>query len=275
MKEFALRLDERATLEKVQQEEFLSAMKEAFLEDQIEEFSTLGKMCNLIQGKFNKAMAPGFKELKGEKEEAYVVPTNENLRRSILVNASVLLNLKVREQKEVAMRKILQQFGFASMSEKIEANLRYKGKSLMNLKEYPRMNLKRAFYRWYLQTTDMGQNLFQRAADNMVLYTNVNKTTAFYRMFETVRVQRRIVTDDAKRRGFIFYLFIKRFYDRPQATFFEKFKAMGASTQLEAAEKLLSCANSRKKEALKIWFDELKATRSRKQQRITGVMNSA
>jgi hypothetical protein len=147
----------------------------------------------------------------------------------------VLIGLKVKEQKEMAMRKILLQFGFASMSEKIEANLRYKGKSLMNLKEYPRMNMKRAFYRWYLQTTDMGKNLFQRAADNMVLYTNVNKTTAFYRIFETIRANRRIVTDDAKRRGFIFYLFLKRFYDRPQATFFEKLKSVGGSAQLDAA----------------------------------------
>jgi hypothetical protein len=31
-----------------------------------------------------------------------------------------------------------------------------KGKVLMNLKEYPRLNLKRAFWKWYLTTTGAG-----------------------------------------------------------------------------------------------------------------------
>lgn len=117
------------------------------------------------------------------------------------------------------------------------------------------MNLKRAFYRWYLQTTDVGQNLFQRAADNMVLYTNVNKTTAFYRMFETVRHQRRIVHPRVKRMTTVLYLFIKGFFDRPKREFFEKLKLCGSNQQVDAAEKLLSCANARKKEAFKIWID--------------------
>jgi hypothetical protein len=42
------------------------------------------------------------------------------------------------------------------MVDQIDANLRFKGKMLMNLKEYPRLNLKRAFWRWYLGATDFG-----------------------------------------------------------------------------------------------------------------------
>ena len=96
----------------------------------------------------------------------------------------------------------------------MDASLKFKGKVLMNLKEYPRMNLKRGFWRWYLQTTDVGQNLFQRAADNLVLYTNINKTTAFYRLFETVRHGRRIVSPKMKRMAYMMYLFSKNFFDR-------------------------------------------------------------
>jgi len=50
------------------------------------------------------------------------------------------------------------------------------------LKEYPRLNMKRAFWSWYLLTTNKGGDLFQKAADNLVLYTKINSTTAFYRM---------------------------------------------------------------------------------------------
>lgn len=45
----------------------------------------------------------------------------------------------------------------------------------MGLKEYPRLNLKRAFWRWYLTTTDTGESLFQKVSDNIVLYTHANK----------------------------------------------------------------------------------------------------
>ena len=47
----------------------------------------------------------------------------------------------------------------------------------MGLKEYPRINKRHAFYSWYLRTTTMGESLLKKTADNLVLYTNINKTT--------------------------------------------------------------------------------------------------
>lgn len=98
----------------------------------------------------------------------------------------------------------------------------------MGLKEYPRLNLKRAFWRWHLNTTDKGESLFQRAADQLVLYTNINKTTAFYRLFNMVKGRRRIVSPKAKRMTLMLCLYTKIFYDRPMREFFEKFKFAGA-----------------------------------------------
>lgn len=67
-----------------------------------------------------------------------------------------LLNNKLKEKKEWTFRTLLKQFGLSSISEQIDANMKFKGKMLMGLKEYPRLNLKRAFWRWYLNTTDTG-----------------------------------------------------------------------------------------------------------------------
>jgi hypothetical protein len=50
-----------------------------------------------------------------------------------------------------------------------------KGKILMNLKDYPRLNLKRAFWKWYLTTTGSGETLFQTVSDNLVLYSQTSK----------------------------------------------------------------------------------------------------
>ena len=63
-----------------------------------------------------------------------------------------------------------------------EAEAHNKGRRLLALKEYPRFNLKRAFWNWYLTTTTKGSQLFQTAADNLVLYTHCNRTSVFYRL---------------------------------------------------------------------------------------------
>lgn len=84
---------------------------------------------------------------------------------------------------------MLKQFGLDSIVDQIDANMKLKGRALMALKEYPRLNLKRAFWRWYLSSTDHGDVLFQNAADKLVLYTNINKTTFFYRLLNTVKVR--------------------------------------------------------------------------------------
>ncbi len=113
------------------------------------------------------------------------------------------------------------------MTEQIDASQRFKGKVLMGLKEYPRLNLKRAFWKWYLQSTGTGEMLFEKYADSLVLYTNINKTTAFYRIFNKIKGKRRKVSPKVKRMTTMLYLYSKIFMDRQQREFFEKLKLMG------------------------------------------------
>jgi hypothetical protein len=65
-----------------------------------------------------------------------------------------MLNNKIKEKKEGAFRNLLTQFGTSAPA--LASDLKFKGKMLMGLKEYPRLNLKRAFWRWYLVSTGTG-----------------------------------------------------------------------------------------------------------------------
>jgi hypothetical protein len=49
----------------------------------------------------------------------------------------------------------MKKFG-SSIHDITETSMKFKGKMLMGLKEYPRLNLKRAFWRWYLNSTGSG-----------------------------------------------------------------------------------------------------------------------
>ena len=104
---------------------------------------------------------------------------NPYILKNFFLGMSVMLTNKIREKKEQAFKNILLQFGTASTA--VASDMKFKGKMLMGLKEYPRLNQKRAFWKWYLTTTATGENLFQKVSDNLVLYTNINKTTSFYR----------------------------------------------------------------------------------------------
>jgi hypothetical protein len=146
--------------------------------------------------------------------------------------------------------------------DKMSSDLKFKGKMLMGLKEYPRLNLKRAFWRWYLMSTGSGENLFQRAADNLVLYTNINKTTSFYRLFSKIKGRKRKVHPRVKRMTVMLYLYSRIFVERNMRDFFEKIKVKGGSVKTKATEKLIECADKRRNEAFRTWVKKMKEMRT-------------
>jgi len=173
-----------------------------------------------------------------------------------------MINNKIKERKEQAYRSLVVQFGGAnSLSEKISSDQKFKGKMLMGLKEYPRLNLKRAFWRWYMVSTGTGENLFQRAADNLVLYTNINKTSSFYRLFSKVKGRKLKVHPRVKRMTVMLYLYSRIFVERNMRDFFEKIKVKGGSVKVKATEKLIECANKRRNEGFKFWIKRMKELR--------------
>ena len=109
-----------------------------------------------------------------------------------------------------------------------DVNLHVKGKLLLGLKEYPRQSKKSAFYYWYVKSTQTGESLLQRAANRLVLYTNINKTTAFYRLFRTVKGKKIVVAPKTKRMTMMLYLYSRIFVQRQKQEFFERLKHMFA-----------------------------------------------
>lgn len=94
----------------------------------------------------------------------------------------------------------------------------------MSLKEYPRQSKRNAFYSWYIRSTLAGQSLLQRLSHRLVLETNINKTTAFYRLFGKVKKQKKLVDPKVKRLTLALYLYTRIFVGRLKQEFYEKFK---------------------------------------------------
>lgn len=119
----------------------------------------------------------------------------------------------------------------------------------MGLKEYPRHNKKHAFYLWYLRSTDTGGSILQKVADQLVLNTNINKTTAFYRLFKKVKGKKRFVSPKTKRMTIMIYLYSRLFFERQKQEFFEKFKiyANKNSKINDFASKLIERSKMRKR----------------------------
>lgn len=77
--------------------------------------------------------------------------------KNLFLGLSILVNAKIKERKEAAFRTLVTNFsGANSVVDRASSDLKFKGKMLMGLKEYPRLNLKRAFWRWYLVSTGSG-----------------------------------------------------------------------------------------------------------------------
>lgn len=216
------------------------------------------EIARILQRKLVGKYIPGFNAIIGAKESSKP-KVNGLVMKNLFLGLSILVNAKLKERKEAAFRTLVTNFsGANSVVDRVSNDLKFKGKMLMGLKEYPRLNLKRAFWRWYLVSTGSGENLFQRAADNLVLYTNINKTSSFYRLFSKIKGRKKKVHPRVKRMTMMFYLYTRIFVERNMRDFFEKIKLKGGSVKVKATEKLIECAQKRRNETFRYWVKQMK-----------------
>jgi hypothetical protein len=104
-----------------------------------------------------------------------------------------------------------------------------------------------------LNTTGSGDNLFQKAANNLVLYTNIHKINSFYRLLGTVRSRVLKVHPRVKRMTTMLYLYTRYFFDRTKREAFQKIKGQGRTKKMNIAEKMIECAKQRTISALRLW----------------------
>lgn len=118
--------------------------------------------------------------------------------------------------------------------EHLQHRLKVKGKMLLGLKQYPSLTLKEAFYHWYIKTTEKGEQLILRAAHNLVLYTSINKSTAFYRLLMAVRESHPPVSPSTKRLTIMLNAYTRLYIQRSKKDAFDLLvmKAQGKSPQL-------------------------------------------
>jgi hypothetical protein len=159
---------------------------EQYQEDNLKSLEAAVNIERLLNRKIFKMQQQSFTEIH---KKAFPEKPSLSTIKNVLTSSFMMLNVKMKETKEYVFRSLLKQFGLDSIVDQIDANMKLKGRALMALKEYPRLNLKRAFWRWYLSSTDNGDKLFQNAADKLVLYTNINKTTFFYRLLNQVKIR--------------------------------------------------------------------------------------
>ena len=144
------------------------------------------------------------------------ITAHSNKEENLFEGMSTLIDSKIKENKESAMKHLMMNSESKSrISEPSEPmDLRLKGKVLMTLKQYPRLNFQKSLWHWYLNSTAMGEEMFHRVADSLVLYTNINRTSAFYRLLSGVRRRQKKVPPRVKRMTIMLFLYARIYAER-------------------------------------------------------------
>lgn len=122
---------------------------------------------------------------------------------------------------------------------------------------YVQKTLRKAVWTWYLHYSS---DMFVRAANNLVLYTNINNITAFYRLLANIRGSRRKIPPHVKRMITIIHSYTKVFFDRTKKNAFEQIKVNNNQKNLGIALSLTKYAQLRMRSALAIWKSKLENT---------------
>lgn len=115
-----------------------------------------------------------------------------------------------------------------------------KAQILVNcLKETPQLNLQRAFWRWALKS-EVGEERIAEFADNLTLYTTINKDTAGWRLFRIHRLsKRRRVDIKTKRLAMILFFLTKLFAERRLKDAFDQIKNTTSRGRLDVVKRII------------------------------------
>lgn len=109
-------------------------------------------------------MMGGLNAVMGESKP----PKNSPYFKNSLLSSFLMLGFKLKGLKEFAFNSLLRKTSSSQLSTTAHNNnstaitveqgdsLKFKGRVLMGLKEYPKLNLKHSFWHWYLNSTDSG-----------------------------------------------------------------------------------------------------------------------
>jgi hypothetical protein len=227
-------------------------LRDEYEKDERDEERGIFALERVISRKLVKPYILGFKAIIHDDKDQKTISSSKYLIKNVATNMFHLLNYKMKENKDFAFRNLMK----VDREMKIqEPDLHVKGMLLMGLKEYPRQNKRSAFYSWYLKSTQEGQSLLQKLSNRLVLETNINKTTAFYRLFRPIKGKKTIVSPKIKRFTIAMYLYSRIFVERQKQEFFQKFKIYASKERAMGgiANKIIDCSKKRMREAVDKW----------------------
>ena len=86
-----------------------------------------------------------------------ILKSHPYVLKTVINSIGAIISNKIKDTKNSVFSKLISRFSsISSVADKVNSDLKFKGKMLMGLKEYPRYNLKRSFWRWYLSATGTG-----------------------------------------------------------------------------------------------------------------------
>lgn len=135
---------------------------------------------------------------------------------------------------------------------------------LLGLKEYPNMNKRQAFQRWYLTTSTTGEQLMLKLANNLVLHTNINKTTAFYRLLHPIKGKKiKNIPPRTKRMTTMIYLYTRLYFERQLKDAFDHIKAQSSSKfkKAQIIQLLEYNLKNKRMQAFLIWLKKSQKSR--------------
>jgi hypothetical protein len=147
--------------------------------------------------------------------------------------------------------------GIKSKADRVNFTLKQKAKILtLAVKEYPHLNLKKAFWKWHFNSRP-GEEIIKEAVDKLVLYTNINKDTAAYRLFRIIKEQNKTIRVDirTKRLGLVLFFLTKVTAIRRIRNCFEDLKGFMRQGKIDAATRILKVAALKRKHAFSHWRD--------------------
>ena len=178
--------------------------------------------------------------------------------KNVLITTFLMVKNKMKRATEEGFRQIWKVSYDNAIDTNQESDLRYKGRMLNNLKEYPRLNLQRAFWKWYLTTTATGSQHFIRATNNLVLYTHCNKVTAFYRLLHPIRKNIQPISPAMRKKVVVMNATLKLALRKFKSDAFNAIRLAASTVRQRGALHIIDTIKLKQTKCIQIWLRNTK-----------------
>ena len=202
---FARNLAEKIEVEKQKQDETFNLLKTEFYESQERYQAGAMGITRVLEKRAQNQLTKSFGAIE---EKLHSKSASNKYSGSFLIAS---LEKLLKNSLFTVFHHLRETAGIKSKADKVNFTLKQKAKILtLAIKEYPHLNMKKAFWKWNFNSRP-GEERIKEAVDKLVLYTNINKETAAYRLFRITKEDTKAIKVDirTKRLGLVLFCFTK------------------------------------------------------------------